>query len=68
MDDSQKKEKIKAIEKEIQKIRLQMNMMGELAVRIYELLAEKAELEKANKQALASLPRNYQWLKNWQYV
>jgi aryl-alcohol dehydrogenase-like predicted oxidoreductase len=29
---------------------------------------EKAELENANKQALANLPSNYQWLKNWQYV
>ena len=31
-------------------------------------IKEKVELEKVNKQALASLPRNYQWLKNWQYV
>jgi aryl-alcohol dehydrogenase-like predicted oxidoreductase len=31
-------------------------------------LQEKAQLEKANKQAWASLPANYQWLKNWQYV
>ena len=31
-------------------------------------IKEKAELENANKQALASLPKNYQWLKNWQYV
>jgi aryl-alcohol dehydrogenase-like predicted oxidoreductase len=31
-------------------------------------IKEKAELEKANEQALASLPKNYQWLKNWQYV
>jgi len=29
---------------------------------------ETAELENANKQALAKLPKNYQWLKNWQYV
>jgi aryl-alcohol dehydrogenase-like predicted oxidoreductase len=31
-------------------------------------IKEKAELDKANKQALATLPSNYQWLKNWQYV
>jgi aryl-alcohol dehydrogenase-like predicted oxidoreductase len=29
---------------------------------------EKAELENANKQALAALPKNYQWLRNWEYV
>ena len=29
---------------------------------------ETAELENANSQALAKLPLNYQWLKNWQYV
>jgi hypothetical protein len=29
---------------------------------------ETAELDNANKQALAKLPQNYQWLKNWQYV
>ena len=29
---------------------------------------ETAELEKANQQAWASLPANYQWLKNWEYV
>jgi aryl-alcohol dehydrogenase-like predicted oxidoreductase len=31
-------------------------------------IKEKAELDNANKQALAALPNNYQWLKNWQYV
>jgi predicted aldo/keto reductase-like oxidoreductase len=31
-------------------------------------IKEKAELENANKHALASLPRNYQWLRDWQYV
>jgi len=29
---------------------------------------ETAELDNANKQAWASLPSNYQWLKDWQYV
>ena len=29
---------------------------------------ETAELDNANKQALAKLPQNYQWLKDWQYV
>ena len=29
---------------------------------------ETADLDNANKQALAKLPQNYQWLKNWQYV
>jgi predicted aldo/keto reductase-like oxidoreductase len=29
---------------------------------------ETSELENANSQALAKLPPNYQWLKNWQYV
>ncbi len=31
-------------------------------------IKEKAELDNANKQALAALPKNYQCLKNWQYV
>ncbi len=31
-------------------------------------LKEKAELENANKEALAKLPSNYQWLRNWEYV
>ncbi len=31
-------------------------------------LKEKAELENANKQALAKLPAHYQWLRNWEYV
>jgi len=31
-------------------------------------LQEKTELDKANKQALAKLPGNYQWLKDWEYV
>jgi aryl-alcohol dehydrogenase-like predicted oxidoreductase len=31
-------------------------------------IKETAELEKANKQAWASLPANYQWLKKWEYV
>jgi aryl-alcohol dehydrogenase-like predicted oxidoreductase len=29
---------------------------------------ETAELQRANRQAMAKLPKNYQWLKNWQYV
>ena len=31
-------------------------------------LKEKAELEKASREAWAKLPANYQWLKNWEYV
>jgi len=31
-------------------------------------IKEKTELENANKQAIAQLPKNYQWLRNWQYV
>ncbi|MCK4293909.1 MAG: aldo/keto reductase [Planctomycetes bacterium] len=31
-------------------------------------LRETAELQNANKEAWAALPRNYQWLKNWEYV
>jgi predicted aldo/keto reductase-like oxidoreductase len=31
-------------------------------------IKEKAELDNVNKQALAQLPSNYQWLRNWQYV
>jgi aryl-alcohol dehydrogenase-like predicted oxidoreductase len=30
--------------------------------------AEKAELDRAMDRAWASLPHNYQWLKNWEYV
>jgi len=29
---------------------------------------EKAQLDKASKEAWAKLPANYQWLKNWEYV
>ncbi len=29
---------------------------------------ETAELDAANKEALAKLPENYQWLKNWEQV
>ncbi len=31
-------------------------------------LKEKAELDSAMKDAWASLPSNYQWLKDWEYV
>ena len=31
-------------------------------------IKDKAELDNANKQALAKLPSNYQWLRNWEYV
>jgi len=31
-------------------------------------MRETAELEHMNKQALAALPANYQWLRNWEYV
>jgi len=29
---------------------------------------ERAELETAGRETWAALPKNYQWLKNWQYV
>ncbi|HEX42486.1 MAG TPA: aldo/keto reductase [Phycisphaerales bacterium] len=31
-------------------------------------LKEQAQLEEVNRHALASLPPNYQWLRQWQYV
>lgn len=31
-------------------------------------VAENAQLELAGRQTWASLPANYQWLKNWEYV
>jgi aryl-alcohol dehydrogenase-like predicted oxidoreductase len=31
-------------------------------------MKEKAQLENASKQMWAKLPRNYQWLKDWEYV
>ena len=31
-------------------------------------IREQAHLDEVNRHALASLPSNYQWLKNWQYV
>ncbi len=31
-------------------------------------LKEQAQLDNASNEAWASLPQNYQWLKNWQYV
>ena len=29
---------------------------------------ERAELEDASRKMWANLPKNYQWLKNWEYV
>ena len=29
---------------------------------------EKAQLEKATEEMWANLPKNYQWLKDWEYV
>ena len=31
-------------------------------------MKEKAHLDKANREAWAKLPANYQWLKKWEYV
>jgi len=31
-------------------------------------IKETAQLDEVNRQARASLPKNYQWLKNWEYV
>jgi len=31
-------------------------------------LAEQAKLDRAMNRAWASLPRDYQWLKGWEYV
>jgi hypothetical protein len=31
-------------------------------------LAEALELQQAMEQTRPKLPKNYQWLKNWQYV
>ncbi len=31
-------------------------------------LKERAELERTGKDMLASLPRRYEWLRNWEYV
>ena len=45
------------------------NMVAKAVMERRELdVKETAELDNANKQALAKLPKNYQWLKNWQYV
>jgi hypothetical protein len=44
------------------------NVLKAVAERRQLDLKETAELEQAGKQAWASLPTNYQWLKNWEYV
>jgi aryl-alcohol dehydrogenase-like predicted oxidoreductase len=44
------------------------NVARAIMVRRQLDVKETAELENANKQAWASLPGNYQWLKNWEYV
>ena len=31
-------------------------------------LAEAGNLDSAMQEAWANLPKNYQWLKNWEYV
>jgi len=44
------------------------NVVKAVAERRQLDLKETAELEQASRQAWASLPTNYQWLKNWEYV
>jgi len=44
------------------------NVLKAVAERRQLDLKETAELEQAGRQAWASLPTNYQWLKNWEYV
>jgi aryl-alcohol dehydrogenase-like predicted oxidoreductase len=44
------------------------NVAKAIMVRRQLDVKETAELENVNKQAWASLPTNYQWLKNWEYV
>jgi hypothetical protein len=44
------------------------NVVKAVAERRQLDLKETAELEQAGRQTWASLPANYQWLKNWEYV
>jgi predicted aldo/keto reductase-like oxidoreductase len=44
------------------------NVVKAVAERRQLDLKETAELEQAGRQAWGSLPTNYQWLKNWEYV
>jgi aryl-alcohol dehydrogenase-like predicted oxidoreductase len=44
------------------------NVIKAVAERRQLDLKETAELEQAGRQTWASLPANYQWLKNWEYV
>ena len=44
------------------------NVVKAVAERRQLDLKETAELEQAGRQTWASLPTNYQWLKNWEYV
>ena len=44
------------------------NVVKAVAERRQLDLKETADLEQAGKQAWASLPTHYQWLKNWEYV
>ena len=44
------------------------NVIKAVAERRQLDLKETADLEQAGQQTWASLPANYQWLKNWEYV
>ncbi len=44
------------------------NVIKAVAERRQLDVKETADLEQAGKQTWASLPANYQWLKNWEYV
>jgi aryl-alcohol dehydrogenase-like predicted oxidoreductase len=44
------------------------NVVKAVAERRQLDLKETADLEQAGRQTWASLPANYQWLKNWEYV
>jgi aryl-alcohol dehydrogenase-like predicted oxidoreductase len=44
------------------------NVAAAVAERRQLDLAEQRELQKAMDEAWAKLPRDYQWLKNWEYV
>jgi aryl-alcohol dehydrogenase-like predicted oxidoreductase len=44
------------------------NLVAALKERRQLDLAEQEELKKATAEMWASLPRDYQWLKNWEYV
>ena len=46
MDDNKTNGRLEYLSQEIQKVRQQLNMLGDLSIRLFDLLEEKKQLEK----------------------